>query len=37
MPLVHLTDLISKPDNTYAIGAFNVSDLDIAMCGFKVS
>ena len=37
MPLVHLTDLISKPDNTYAIGAFNVSDMEMAMGAIKAA
>ena len=31
MPLVKLSDLVKKPDHTYAVGAFNVSDMEMAM------
>ena len=31
MPLVKLSDLVTKPDHTYAVGAFNVSDMEMAM------
>lgn len=31
MPLVKLSDLVAKPDHTYAVGAFNVSDMEMAM------
>ena len=27
MPLVKLTDLLTQADDTYAVGAFNVSDM----------
>ena len=35
--LVKLTDLITKPDNTYAVGAFNVSDMEMAMGAIKAA
>ena len=31
MPLVKLTDLLTQADDTYAVGAFNVSDMEMAM------
>lgn len=35
--LVKLSDLITKPDNTYAVGAFNVSDMEMAMGAIKAA
>lgn len=37
MPLVKLSELLAKPDNTYAIGAFNVSDMEMAMGAVKAA
>lgn len=31
MPLVKLTDLLTQADDSYAVGAFNVSDMEMAM------
>ena len=30
MALVRLSELLAQPDDTYAIGAFNVSDMEMA-------
>lgn len=37
MPLVKLSDLVTKPDHTYAVGAFNVSDMEMAMGAIRAA
>lgn len=37
MPLVKMTELLNKADNTYAVGAFNVSDMEMAMGAIKAA
>lgn len=37
MPLVKLSDLLKKADDTYAVGAFNVSDMEMAMGAVKAA
>ena len=38
MPLVKMTELFPKyGDNSYAIGAFNVSDMEMAMGAIKAA
>lgn len=37
MSLVKLSELLAQPDNTYAIGAFNVSDMEMAMGAIKAA
>ena len=37
MPLVKLTELLNEADDTYAVGAFNVSDMEMAMGAVKAA
>ena len=37
MPLVKLSDLVTKPDHTYAVGAFHVSDMEMAMGAIRAA
>ena len=37
MPLVKLSDLVTKPDHAYAVGAFNVSDMEMAMGAIRAA